>query len=377
MGGFLFLMDSIDSIQTCIRDGVYSTHINAPERGFWDTAKEATFADYITMCPGDNVFFFNKRKVYGVGKLVAIREDCKYKNYPEASDPKKHSYTKIKKELIWDIGKDSGNYRWICTFVPDPDFFLEGVDMDDLLASAPSHFRMLRAIQGVSFTKIDDEESKALRDLIIFRNRENLGIKEKTFNFKSNLHKLIAKRITMRHNLTALEIMDACCEGDSIRHEMAIECGVLESLISKTSVDTFGQWDYVSHQVIASPFKPIAYIDKMDIFAFSYIPGYDILANFLVIELKKGTANVDAIEQIMKYVDWVKGEYALGDYSRIKAFVIAKDFDEEASNSVKRIGVRNYTHGARPAKSSIWRELRLLKYRFDADRLIFNEVDLE
>ncbi len=367
----------MDGIQSSIRDGVYATRINNPERGFWDTAKEATFADYITMCPGDSVFFFNKRKVYGVGKLVAIKGECKYKNYPEASDPKKYSYKSIKNELLWDMGEDSRDCRWICTFVPDPCFFIDGVDMDDLLTSAPSHFRMLRAIQGVSFIKIDDEESKAIRDLIIYRNRENLEAEEKTFDYIQRTHKSIASRITKKHKLKALEIMDACCEGDSLRHEMAIESGVLETLINQTCIEIFGQWDYVSHQVIASPFKPISYIDKMDIFAFNYIPGYDILANFLVIELKKGIANVEAIEQTMKYVDWIKGEYALGDYSRIKAFIIAKGFDKEALSSVQRIAVRNYTHGARPAKSDIWSDLRLLKYRFDADGLTFDELELE
>ena len=49
---------------------------------------------------------------------------------------------------------------------------------------------------------------------------------------------------------------------------MAIEAGLIHqfSINDPHTCDLFGEWDYLSHQVIASPFKPIDYMDKMDLF---------------------------------------------------------------------------------------------------------------
>lgn len=88
------------------------------------------------------------------------------------------------------------------------------------------------------------------------------------------------------------------------------------------------KYDYVTHQVIASPFKPLAYIDKMDIFAYRYLENFPDaekpIEKYMVIELKKGKATKDFPLQLMRYVDWISREYAAGDYSLIKAVGIAK-----------------------------------------------------
>ena len=39
--------------------------------------------------------------------------------------------------------------------------------MDDVLSYKPNSFRMLRAFWKLSFVKIDDEENKALKDIIL------------------------------------------------------------------------------------------------------------------------------------------------------------------------------------------------------------------
>lgn len=44
---------------------------------------------------------------------------------------------------------------------------------------------------------------------------------------------------------------------------MLLEAWMIDS-ISKNGFEG-EKYDYVTHQVIASPFKPLAYIDKMDI----------------------------------------------------------------------------------------------------------------
>ena len=45
----------------------------------------AVFGDMVTMSQGDNVYFLSDRKVYGVGELICIGNDCKYDNYRGAS----------------------------------------------------------------------------------------------------------------------------------------------------------------------------------------------------------------------------------------------------------------------------------------------------
>jgi len=154
-------------------------------------------------------------------------------------------------------------------------------------------------------------------------------------------------------------------------HEMALECGVIELLLNDKSVnEVLGNWKYISHQVIASPFKPLAYVSKMDIFGYRYISGlpdgYDSsVSDYLVIELKARNADADCVEQLLRYVEWVKQEYAHGDYSRIKAFLIAKSFNQSAIDVLKTSAVRHYTEGGRSPKTVTWAGLKFIKYRYD------------
>ena len=76
----------------------------------------------------------------------------------------------------------------------------------------------------------------------------------------------------------------------------------------------------------------------------------------------------------MKYVDWVNSEYAFGDYGMIEAFLVAYDFSEKVINYKNSIGIRNYTKGRRPTISEAGTNIRLIKYRFDGEKLEFYEV---
>jgi hypothetical protein len=131
------------------------------------------------------------------------------------------------------------------------------------------------------------------------------------FSHYDETHSEIRNKIEAdsRYNFNIQDILSSCSEGDKIRHEMAIEAAVLFQLSNqlKKSTNIFGEWDYLSHQVIASPFKPIDYMDKMDVFGYSFIQGFDYTrSKFLIIEIKKDSGLKEDIEQIMKYIDWVK-----------------------------------------------------------------------
>ncbi|NQU87719.1 MAG: hypothetical protein HQ541_18365 [Mariniphaga sp.] len=383
MAGYLFNLDNENSLINYIQNGIYSTKLSAPN-GIWKTHHEATFADYVTMKSGDNVYFFIKRKIYGIGELVKIKIDCKYCNYPNSSEPINYDYNDIKLDLLWDEGNYSANQRWICLFKPSPFFFKTGIDMDNVLASNPNAFKMLRAFWKVSFIKFDDLENQAFKDVILKFNKKSLNDlnSDSTFhasNFKYKHREILNKKNLNDYSLDIKPILRACADGSFIRHEMAIEAGILSQLTTKdeTTIQVFGDWDYLSHQVIASPFKPIDYIDKMDVFGYSYITGYSpTRSRYLVIEIKKDKANAQDIEQLMKYVGWVKDEYCYGDYSMIESYLVAYEFEKNILDYRDKVALRKYTLGRRPAISGEWKNLKIIKYFFDNqhERLQFDIV---
>jgi hypothetical protein len=374
MAGYIFLLDSLDSLHLYTQNGVYATKLSSPS-GSWRTHHEGTFADYSTMKAGDNVYFFIKRRIYGIGRLVDLEGDCKFFNFPGASRPDRFDYHAIKQNLLWDEGEISANQRCICLFEPDPYFFELGIDMDDVLSSNPAAFKMLRALWKLSFIKFDDEENQAFRDVILKRNQHILAEIEpdgNVFSFDPISHKRISTQLQQGHY--RLEsgmslIMSSCANGEFLRHEMAIEAGILHQLAIKDphTCAVFDEWDYLSHQVIASPFKPVDYMDKMDLFGYAYLPGFQPTRfRFLVGEIKKETARREDVDQLLKYVDWVKDEYCFGDYSMIHAYLIAYAFTPDVVEHKHTVGLRKYTVGVRPTQSLEWHNVNLISYAFNA-----------
>jgi hypothetical protein len=249
-----------------------------------------------------------------------------------------------------------------------------GIDMDDVLSSNPSAFKMLRAFWKVSFIKFDDEENQAFRDIILKRNQSALlspRESKEVFPFKSVHNQILARLSRGDYGITTgiSLVLSGCAEGDYLRHEMAIEAGILHQLSTKDpdTCAVFGDWDYLSHQVIASPFKPIDYMDKMDLFGYSYVPEFKpTKSRFFVGEIKKDTASIEDVDQLLKYVDWIRDEYCFGDYSMVNAFLVAYEFDQGVVQHARHVGVRRYVTGVRPAQSLEWNNLRLVSYSFNS-----------
>lgn len=372
MAGYIFGLDSLDSLRLYTRTGVYGTRLSPPSHS-WMAHHEGTFADYATMRAGDNIYFFIQRKIYGIGKLVNLGSDCKFFNFPGASQPEPFPYATIREQVLWDEGEVSVNQRCICVFEPDPYFFALGIDMDDVLSSNPDAFKMLRVFWKLSFIKFDDEENQAFRDIILKRNQEPLstsGQHEGLFQFEPSRAQ-ITDRLAAEHAFgRGMEtVVSACADAERLRHEMAIEAGIVHQLATEDAdtCSVFGTWDYLSHQVVASPFKPVDYMDKMDLFGYSYVPGFKpTKSRFLVCEIKKDAARLEDIDQLMKYVDWVRDEYCYGDYAMIRAFLVAHEFDANAVEHKRTVGTRKYTVGVRPARSLEWNAVELVRYAFDS-----------
>jgi hypothetical protein len=377
MAGYIFLLDKSVSPLEVFSKGVYSTRVPRPDGrregrkkrplDHWTSAAEGTLADYVSMRQGDHVFLFQNRKIYGVGILVNAGRNCTYQNFPDASNPQTRLGSKNASVLYTPsvADEESGDYPWLCTFKMDPGLLAEPVDMDDALASKPHAFRSLRVMEKVSFTKLDDEETRALLDVLARRNKSTgcTAIEEPA------IHKYIHETTDDRddYNLNSKPIVEAAANPDgSLKHEMALEVAVVEHIAStnETTCPIFGNWDFVTHQFSASPFKPVIYMDRIDVFG--YARGqYDSITDFLIIEIKKGEAGDSQVAQLMKYVDWTAREFAGGDYSAIHAFLVAFDFDESLNGSLQRIAERGYTVGSRPAVSRVWTQMSLVRYHYD------------
>ncbi len=385
MAGYLFLVNSEDAMRECMETGTYSTLVGEPRNGIWSGPAEGTFADYATMRPGDNVYFFIHRRIYGVGEMISIGGSSSFENFPGASRPDVEAAGEAH-AAEWLVGdkaiEDGKSQRWVCVFRGAPDFFTAGVDMDDVLASEPSAFRILRAMWKLSFIKFDDEENQAFKNAIYKANQPALADPkpgESVFEDRQVVtHSRIADLVSKgAYSLSAESVVLGCRNGDRLRHEMALEAGLLAQLTREGSSaqQAIGRWDYLSHQVVASPFKPIDYMDKMDVFGYRWIPGYrPTIAEYLVCELKKDTASRWDVEQTMKYVDWIRDEYAHGDYSMIAAHLIAADFAPDVAEFVSEVGKRSFMTQRRPARSQEWSNLKLVTYAVTDAGLSFSDA---
>lgn len=314
--------------------------------------------------------------------LSDINGDCKFLNFQEANSPVAFDYNQIRNQLLLDEGEQSAGQRWVCLFQPYPHFFRNGIDMDDVLTSNPASFRVLRAFWKLSFIKIDDDENQALIDIIVRHNQQALSNPTGAVYFSNYLehHNSLIRRLNANYVFTSAGILSSCANGTRLSHEMAIEAGLLYQLSRRepATINTFGEWDYLSHQVIASPFKPIDYMDKMDAFGYSCVQGFNrTRSKYLVAELKKDYAVREDVDQVMKYVDWVKDEYSYGDYSMIRAFLIAHDFSEDIIPHRQQVGQRQYIIGRRPARSDIWSNLKLVRYSFNSGRNLLEFQEFE
>ena len=139
MAGYIFSFDSLNSLREVVASGVYSTNLNIPSND-WRREHEGTFADYFSMKAGDNVYFFHKRKIYGIGQLVNIAGNCVYLNFPNADRLASISFEDVQPQMILNESEDNLKNRFICTFVGTPFLFENGVDMDEVLLQIHLHF---------------------------------------------------------------------------------------------------------------------------------------------------------------------------------------------------------------------------------------------
>ena len=362
LAGYVFTFSELNDLKQCIADQSYMTLVSP----IWRDPVAATLGDYVTMRAGDNVYFFSKRKVYGIGKIVAFGDGhCVTENFSGATSAQPIAWEEVSQTAKRKARGEKGKIgRWIVAFEPDPRFFGKGVDMDDLLSSNPDAFRSLRVFWKRSFIKLDDEENEAFKTAIL---RANLSELNEHRDERIPVHNHVDLAKGSSPDVAGLLASNRDSKG-KLSSEMLLEVGLLYQLSNADGMtqNVFGKWDYLSHQVCASPFKPVDYMDRIDVFGYRYIIDYSpIIEKYLVVELKKSISGPSDVPQIMKYVDWVCKEYAHGDYSLVQAFLVAHDFE---SNSLSVGGTtRGYVVGYRPAETRTWQQLKLVTYHVNED----------
>lgn len=366
MAGYLFALGKSGVPAKALESRQYSTLMNVK----WTSPTNGVLGDLVTMRPGDHVYFFKERRIYGIGRVVAAPDGrCVTENFPGATSQTTVQWSAVKaKAFMPDAygSKKSGSKRtelvgrWAIKFEPDPAFLEESVDMDDLLVSDPAAFRIIRDFHQRSFIKVDDVEDLAITAALLRANPDH-PITRATGSVT------LADVFANGHepDVPGLLAKNRSKDG-SLKLEMFLEIGLLWQLAhhDTDTIDVFGEWDYLSHQVPASPAKPSEYMDHMDVFGYRYMTGFKpIVESYFVAELKRDVASADDVPQIMKYVDWVRSEYAHGDYRQVKAFLVAKSFRDVTTESVG--ARRDYTRGYRPAEECTWRDLTLVSYDVD------------
>lgn len=386
-----------DTHRDLCRDGIYSTRLalgQSTKDGMWAITKEKTFTDYFGMKTGDLVFFFYDRMIYGVSRLVDIGGDCKSWCYQDAWKPTFRDQASIDPTKIYPacVPED----RCVCFFEPYPEYYKLGIDMDEALCAYPSAFKALRVIEGISFIRMDDEEASALVALLT---KKNIGVAPDRL-FDPSVHTTIAGKITFdpSYRMTSSSVLSnyAVVDVDKISHEQMVEGALIEALTNGRDRDVLGKWDYVCHQVSASPAKPVGYMEWMDVFGYHVseelagkVPVQFAIDKYMVIEIKanqlfcrsKSGKETNAtlackavVTQLMKYVDWIAKTYAGGSYPMVDAMIVANGFDEEFVEYFKANAIRNYNKGYREATPAIWDQIKLIKYSFDGSKIGFEQV---
>ena len=126
MAGFIVnLAKALQRLNLYIESGIYGTRISpsAARR----KVNLMTLADYVIMRPGDLIFFFQDRLIYGIGQITGFGFSdkpcalCNFSNSYILDHPAKEPY-------LWNEDKDT-TIRWRIFFQPYPHIFRLGLQL--------------------------------------------------------------------------------------------------------------------------------------------------------------------------------------------------------------------------------------------------------
>jgi hypothetical protein len=392
MKGFLFNVGKDGNISKIFDRGIFGVRLGA-----LGPALYSTLADYSTVKPGDKVFFFQKRLVYGVGEVVDPNQTRRgaFLNYPNSVFHRLYGEEPhlVTSEGLSPNGKNAAigpndDPEWarvsvVVPFGPSPYFFESGIDVDEILSTQGFDYAWgLKFNWQRSFVQLGWRETQTLLEIFLRRFKASFGKHGHTGSSKRSLAS-DSSRIHKEHNppfmLTKLVAEENNLFIDSngaIKQEGILHGLLAEELESSSSVlapmEGLRRLD-VFHELPASPGKPPSYIDRMDVVAFdSSIAMPEIPVHVHILEAKKdelpvgGTSVEGHLAQVMKYVDFVARNYTGGNYDAISAYLVSFGFSADFRERADKLARRTYVldpHEEHPSRT--WSDLNLFFYSWD------------
>jgi len=374
MAGVIINLSGAEARERYSTGGAYSYRQARRDEGRagWGTAQEMAIADYLALAAGDLVFFFENRRIFGVGRIVRMPATTRAVlcNYAASWDLSRRPGA----PYLWEDEPedDLADHPFVVFFEPEPAWFREGIDMDEALASdTHGYVKQLPFFAGLSFALLDDFEAAHLAALIRKANLSGEAYPEGHHSVHDRARDCLAARPSV-FDIDVDDFVRQYSEQGLLRHEALLEAwlvdafrnrwGLVSGVVGRERCPTF-----VGHQIPASPFKPHEYIDRIDLLAYdierptphSPIP---VTHSYLLAELKRDAATVDDVRQTLKYVDWVAHEHQGGDYAGISAMMVSAGYPDSVRAVAHSEGRREYVRPRRPYDTNTWQSLRLVTY---------------
>jgi hypothetical protein len=374
--------DGRKKLELYTKYGAYGTIIKPPQKKkeeyFWGPDAEMTLADYLAIRPGALVFFFLRRKIYGVGRVVSFKvgaqELVALANYPGASCPNASPPQNTEDYLWRENGEES--LRWVIFFEPYPYFFRTGLDMDEVLASdVKGVARSLRVFERASFIQMENEETQLILDLLLRRNEKVINGSpsvEDIFDSSevTQAHAMVREQELTRYRIDLDGLIQKYANRDgTVKHEALVHAWLANALAQRQeqAVKIFDNWDYMTNQYPASPQKPVRYMDRIDIFGYiekTITPeAQPTIVRYKIVEAKKDMVESEAeIDQLVGYVDWIAHTRAGGDYNLVEAYLVAHNYAAKVTKYVEDALPRLFVTPWRPYAPNEWKRLHLIQY---------------
>lgn len=333
-GAFITLYD-LDSLKLYLARGLYGFLMPPIFNEIGPRSKHYNvLADYACLRRDDHIFFFIKRKIiYGGQVLGSNKIGAFFVNGPYSPLGKRN-----KCGIFWDEGQrdcyQRTDQRGIF-IVPEigercqPYLIIFGdklglkgnyISSDDLYWRLGNYSFPLpsNSILGMGFCILTPCETKIALDILKNEPRGKISIqtKEKIF--------LDGNPCPFQTNMLGIKSLNDAYIKNKFVNEAQIEASIIANpnLLIKKLQPTSNM--VICRQIPISPFKP-ANMDRADICYYSQDFSNGSIPK-TIIELKKGKGNQKAIDQVVRYLDWIYRITGSNIAKLINAYIIAPTF---------------------------------------------------
>jgi len=313
MGSHIFVV-SKPNFDTCMKQGLYGGMAHANER-----VRSEIIAGFKGMKEGDFVFFYVRGQgLYGLWKTAG------------------HSF--YDETPVW-VGEEVFPYRVRITptlrHFPRP---VELSDIYDLRDKGKIWTFDLGIIARKSHYPITTDESKEFIRLLL----RNNPVFEPTQQASG----------PCQQTPSEIVISYETSSGGHLNYEGYLNAWFMNAFACGKLKDFLGEYrDFLNY-------VPTSFNTVMDIFLthVTTVDDVDVLHKFTCMELKTGVCNIDNLEQLVKYEDWLARKLVSGDSEMVQSILVGYDFRKDVMDYVRqRAAIEKKT-------------VRLVQYRVNATK---------